>query len=203
MLLQEEREIVREYGIIMLEKNLTSGTSGNISVFNREKGLYAMTPTSMDYRKIKEEDIVIIDLDGNIVDGRRKPSIEHIMHRYYYKYRDDINAVVHTHSPYATAYSCLAKPLPAVHFLIKKCGALELPCAPFAPAGSKKLAEVTYEAMNGLKAVLMQNHGLIAGGKDMEDAMSIAESLEVVTQMYFLAKSIGEPVILTEEMLKR
>ena len=63
MLLQEEREIVREYGIIMLEKNLTSGTSGNISVFNREKGLYAMTPTSMDYRKIKEEDIVIIDLD--------------------------------------------------------------------------------------------------------------------------------------------
>ena len=99
MILREERELVRAYGVKMLEKRLTTGTAGNISVFNRKEGLYAMSPSSMDYHEITAEDVVVIDLEGHVVEGTRRPSIEHVMHRSYYKGRTDINAVVHTHSP--------------------------------------------------------------------------------------------------------
>ena len=105
MILREERDLVRAYGVKMLEKRLTTGTAGNISVFNRKEGLYAMSPSSMDYHEITAEDVVVIDLEGHVVEGTRRPSIEHVMHRSYYKGRTDINAVVHTHSQYATAAS--------------------------------------------------------------------------------------------------
>jgi len=203
MLLHEERELVREYGIIMLEKNLTSGTSGNISVFSKKDGYYAMSPSSMDYRQIKTEDVVVIDLEGNIVDGKRRPSIEHVMHRRYYADRDDIGAVVHTHSPYASAASCLGKPLPAIHFMQFMCGSEQLQCAPFAPPGTQALADVTFDAMKGLNAVLMQNHGLIAAGTDIAHAMLIAEEMEVMCQLHFLARGMGgEPIILTQAMMQ-
>lgn len=201
MLLQHERELVRDYGVKMLENGLTTGTAGNISVFNRKEGLYAMSPSSMDYHAITAEDVVVIDLDGNIVDGKRRPSIEHVMHRSYYKGRTDIDAVVHTHSPYATAASCLGKPLPAVHFMISLCGGYELPCAAFAPPGTEELAQITYEAMKGYKAVLLQNHGLIAGAESIEKAMYLAEEMESVAQLYYLAKCMGEPVLVTPESM--
>ena len=188
MILREERELVRAYGVKMLEKRLTTGTAGNISVFNRKEGLYAMSPSSMDYHEITAEDVVVIDLEGHVVEGTRRPSIEHVMHRSYYKGRTDINAVVHTHSPYATAASCLGKSLPAVHFMLSLCGAYELPCAKFAPPGTEELAEITYQAMQGYKAVLLQNHGLIAGAETIEQAMYIAEEMESMAQLYFLAK---------------
>ena len=199
MILREERELVRAYGVKMLEKRLTTGTAGNISVFNRKEGLYAMSPSSMDYHEITAEDVVVIDLEGHVVEGTRRPSIEHVMHRSYYKGRTDINAVVHTHSPYATAASCLGKPLPAVHFMLSLCGAYELPCAKFAPPGTEELAEITYQAMQGYRAVLLQNHGLITGAETIEQAMYVAEEMESMAQLYFLAKGMGDPVILTAE----
>jgi len=202
MLLQEERELVREYGIKMIEANLTSGTSGNISVFNRELGLYAMSPSSMDYHIIQTEDVVVMDLEGNIVDGSRRPSIEHVMSRNFYKYRDDINAVVHTHSSYATAASCLAKPLPALHFMQLLCGQNEIPCAPFVFPGTEELATAAFESMKGLKATLLSNHGLIVGSHSIQNAFYIAAELEEMAKVYYIAKSMGEPQILTEEMTK-
>ena len=202
MLLREERELVREYGIIMLEKNLTSGTSGNISVFSKKDGYYAMSPSSMDYRQIKTEDVVVIDLDGNIVDGKRKPSIEHVMHRRYYSDRVDVGAVVHTHSPYASAASCLGKDMPAIHFMQLICGGEVLKCAPFAPPGTVELADVTFEAMKGQSAVLMQNHGMIAVGPNIEKAMFMAEEMEVMCQLHYLTSSMGKPIIVTQEMMK-
>ncbi len=202
MLLYEEREQVREYCIKMLEMGLTTGTSGNISVCNREQKLYAISPTSMDYYQIKTEDVMVVDFEGNIVEGNRKPSIEHVMHRVFYTDRDDIGAVVHTHSPYATAVSCLNRSLPAISFLVKLGGSFEIPCAPYEKPGSKELAAIAFENMKGLRATLLQNHGLIAGGRDIVHAMHIAGELESVAQLYCIAKSTGiEPFILTKEML--
>ena len=135
MILREERELVRAYGVKMLEKRLTTGTAGNVTV--QMKPGYELTPervsaikhlASTSIPKLDPEDVVVIDLEGHVVEGTRRPSIEHVMHRSYYKGRTDINAVVHTHSPYATAASCLGKPLPAVHFMLSLCGAYELPC---------------------------------------------------------------------------
>ncbi len=202
MLLKEEREQVRAYGVKMLEKQLTSGTSGNISVLNREKGLYAISPTSMDYHEIRCEDVVVLDLEGHIVDGTRKPSVEHVMHRAYYRGRSDVNAVVHTHSSYATAVSCLGKPLPAVHFLIMLSGAFEVPCARFAPPGTEELAKVAFETTKELNAVLLQNHGLIALGDSIEKAMFVAEEMEEVSKLYCLSSCIGTPIIITPADMK-
>lgn len=202
MLLSEERELVREYGVKMLEANLTSGTSGNVSVFNREKGLYAMSPSSMDYHIIKAEDVVVLDLDGNIIEGTKRPSIEHIMHRSFYKYRDDIDAVIHTHSTYATAASCLAKPLPAIHFMQLLCGQPELPCSRFELPGTEELADAAFESMKGLRATLLANHGLIVGGTDLKNALYIASELEEMAKVWYIAKCMGEPQILTPELLK-
>ena len=202
MLLQQERELVQSYGLKMLEKGLTTGTSGNISVFNRKEGLYAMSPSSMDYHEIRPEDVVVIDLEGNIVDGTRRPSIEHVMHRSYYAGREDVNAVVHTHSPYACAASAFGKPMPAVNFMLGLCGAYELPCVGFAPPGTRELADIAFEGMKGYKAALLQNHGLLAVGSTIEQAMFLAEEMEAMAQLFFLAKSMGDPIFVTDEMMK-
>jgi len=202
MLLYEEREQVREYCIKMLEMGLTSGTGGNISICNKEKKLYAISPTSMDYYQIKPEDVMVVDFEGNVVEGNRKPSIEHVMHRVFYTDRDDINAVVHTHSPYATAVSCMNRALPAVAILVKLSGSYEVPCAPYELPGSKELAKVAFDTMKGLRAVLLQNHGLIAGGKDIAHAMHIAGELEYVAQLYCIVKSTGtEPCIIPKDIM--
>ena len=202
MLLYEEREQVREYCIKMLEMGLTTGTSGNISICNKEQKLYAISPTSMDYYQIKPEDVAVVDYEGNLVEGNRKPSSENVMHRLFYTDRDDINAVVHTHSPYATSVACLNISLPAITFLVKLGGSFEVPCAPYAPPGTKELARVAFDNMKGLRAVLLQNHGLIAGGSDIYHAMHIAGELESVAKLFCIAKSTGiEPVILSKEQM--
>lgn len=202
MLLYKEREQVRAYCLKMLELGLTSGTGGNISVCNREEKLYAMSPSSMDYHLVKTEDVAVIDFDGNVVEGNRKPSVEHVMHRLFYTDRDDIGAVVHTHSPYATAVSCMNRNLPAVAILIKLGGSYEVPCAPYELAGSEELARVAFDSMKGLRAVLLQNHGLIAGGKDIDHAMLIAVEMEYLAQLYCIVKATGvEPTIIPKEIL--
>ncbi len=202
MLLEKERLEVIEYGKRMITEGLTKGTGGNISVFNREKGLMAVTPSGIDYMKIKPEDIVILDVQtGKIVDGNRVPSSESDMHRIFYKYRDDIDAMVHTHSKFASGLSCTGKKLPAVHYLLAVAG-IDVPCAEYATYGTVKLAKSAFEAMKGTKAVLLSNHGMITGGKNLAEAYNIAENVEFCCELYFIAKTVGEPNILSDEEMK-
>ncbi len=202
MLLEKERLEVIEYGKRMITDGLTKGTGGNISIFNREKGLMAVTPSGIDYMKIKPEDIVILDVQtGKIVDGDRVPSSESDMHRIFYKYRDDIDAMVHTHSKFASGLSCTGKKLPAVHYLLAVAG-IDVPCAEYATYGTVKLAKNAFEAMKGTKAVLLSNHGMITGGKNLAEAYNIAENVEFCCELYFIAKTVGEPNILSDEEMK-
>lgn len=202
MLLYEERELVRTYCLKMLEMGLTKGTGGNISVANKQKGLYAISPTSMDYHLVTTEDVMVVDFEGKVVEGNRTPSIEHVMHRVFYTHRDDVGAVVHSHSPYATAVSCMNRSLPAVAILIKLSGGPEVKNAPYAPAGSVELAEIAFETMGAQRAVLLQNHGLIAAGKDVAHAMHIADQMEYLAQLYCIARAAGsEPTVIPKEKL--
>lgn len=198
MLLQNERELIIEYGIKLVESELIKGTSGNISIFNREKGLVAITPSGIDYFKISSKDIVILDLKGKIIDGDKKPSSEFQLHKIFYERRQDINAMVHTHSRYATTLACLNWDLPPVHYMVASAG-LDVRCAKYATFGSKELAENAYVAMIDRKAVLLANHGMIAGGQDLNKAFNIAEDVEYCAELYYRSKSIGEPIILTEQ----
>ncbi|NLY86148.1 MAG: L-fuculose-phosphate aldolase [Tissierellia bacterium] len=201
MILLKERQEIVEYGKKLVTSGLTKGTGGNLSIYNREEGLMAISPSGIDYFEIRPEDVVVLDLDGNIVDGDKKPSSELEMHRIFYKNRDDIDAIIHTHSTYATVLSCLNIPLPPVHYLVALAG-LDVRCAKYATFGTEELAKNAFEAMKDRYAVLLANHGLLAGAKDLANAFNITEEIEYCAELYIKAKAIGEPVILPEEEME-
>ncbi|MEA4805531.1 L-fuculose-phosphate aldolase [Acetobacterium wieringae] len=202
MLLQKERQDVVNYCRKMITAGLTKGTGGNISILNRERGLMAVSPSGIDYFKTIAEDVVVMDLDGNIVDGKRKPSSEYELHRIFYVRRDDIAAVVHTHSVYSTVLATLRQPLPAASYLVAYSG-LDVRCADYASFGTRELAEKTFEAMQDRFAVLMANHGLLTGSTDIINAFNIAEQIEHCAEVYVKARAIGTPVILGEDEMTR
>ena len=154
MLMQEERELVVEYGKKMSADRLSTGTSGNISIYNAEKGLMAISPSGMDYFSTKPEDVVITDLDANIVDGSRKPSSEWALHTTFYKHKPHARAVVHTHSMYCTTFAVLGQPIRAVHYVIGDAGVDTIPCAPYRLFGTVELAEAAMEVCGESDAVL-------------------------------------------------
>ena len=202
MLLQNEREDVVKYCRKMITAGLTKGTGGNISILNRELGLMAVSPSGIDYFETAAEDVVVMDLAGNVVDGRRKPSSEYELHRIFYVRRQDIDAVVHTHSVYATVLATLRQPLPAASYLVAYSG-LDVRCAEYASFGTTELAERTFDAMNERFAVLMANHGLLTGSKDILNAFNIAEQIEYCAEVYVKARAIGDPVILDQKEMEK
>ena len=202
MLLQKEREDVVKYCRKMITAGLTKGTGGNISILNRELGLMAVSPSGIDYFETTAADVVVMDLAGNVVDGRRKPSSEYELHRIFYVRRQDIDAVVHTHSVYATVLATLRQPLPAASYLVAYSG-LDVRCAEYASFGTTELAERTFDAMNERFAVLMANHGLLTGSKDILNAFNIAEQIEYCAEVYVKARAIGDPVILDQKEMEK
>ncbi len=202
MLLQEEREQVVAYCKKLITQGLTKGTGGNISICNREKGLFAISPSGIDYFETEPEDVVVMDLQGRVVDGKRKPSSEHELHRIFYENREDINAVVHTHSVYCTVLAVLREELPASSYLVAFAGGPNVRCGEYASFGTRELAEITFKAMEGRNAALMANHGLLAGAEDILNAFNIAEQIEGCAEVYVKARMIGKPVILDEEEME-
>lgn len=201
MMMEKAREELVKFGKKLVTANLTKGTGGNLSVFDREKGLMAITPSGIDFFETHEEDIVIMDTDGNIVEGIRKPSSEWEMHLMQFKSRDDIDAVVHAHTTYATVLSCLGEDLPATHYMIAVAGP-SVRCAKYATFGTHELAVNSVEGMKDRNAVILANHGLLAGAKDLLNAFNIIEEVEYCAQIYWMAKCVGNPVILSKSEME-
>jgi L-fuculose-phosphate aldolase len=197
MQLFDERQAIVEFGQKLITTNLTTGTGGNLSIYNREKDLVAIKPSGVDYFKMKPEDVVVVSPQGEIVEGTRAPSIELPFHLDLFNYRGDINAVVHTHQVYATTIACMNWELPAVHYLVGFSGK-KVPLAKYAPMGSQQLSENILEAIGSYNACLMSNHGLVAVGRNIQNAFKVAEQLELVARIYYQCKSMGEPVILSD-----
>ncbi|GFN35140.1 L-fuculose-phosphate aldolase [Tepidimicrobium xylanilyticum] len=201
MLMEEERKLIVEYGKKLITSGLTKGTGGNLSIYNREKGLMAISPSGIDYFEIKPENVAILNIRGEQIDGDKKPSSEVELHRIFYERRTDIDAIIHTHTIYATTIACLNWNLPPVHYMVALAG-LDVRCAKYATFGTKELAENAFEAMKDRKAVLLANHGMLAGGKDLGEAFNTTEEIEYCAELYYRTKSIGEPVILSEEEMR-
>ncbi|WP_409227647.1 L-fuculose-phosphate aldolase [Gudongella sp. SC589] len=202
MLLGELREKVVEYGKMLLERDLTTGTGGNISIFHRESGLVVISPSGLDYMETRANDVVVMNLDGAVIDGDRKPSSEYELHRIFYQNRDDLSALVHTHSIYATTISCMNWDLPPVHYMVAVAGD-NVRCADYATFGTKELAENAFRAMEDRKAVLLANHGMLAGATTVEQAFKIAEDIEFCCELYYRTRSMGEPVVIGQEEMVR
>jgi len=200
MILQKEREMLVEYGKKLVETGLTSGSFGNLSLYNPDEKLMAITPSGMDYFIIKPEDIVVLNLDGEKVDGDRKPSSEYHMHRIFYQKRKDITAVVHTHSTFATTLACLQWTIEPLHYLVGYAGT-EVPCTPYVKFGTYELGEVALNTMGDRYAVLLGNHGLLTCGQDLPYAFDVAQQIEFAAELYYRAKAVGEPVLLKDEQI--
>jgi L-fuculose-phosphate aldolase len=198
LLLQAERELIVQYGQKLITSGLTTGSGGNLSIYNREEGLVAIKPTGIDYFRLDPCDIVVMTIDGEIIDCELSPSSEVNFHLGLLKHRPDINAVVHTHSVYAATIACLNWELPAVHYLVGFSGD-KVPLAPYATYGTKELAENIIRTIGHYNACLMANHGLVCVGNNLPTAFAVAEEIELVARLYYQAKCIGEPVILSNK----
>lgn len=198
MRLLKERELIVEYGRKLLEDGLTKGSGGNLSIYNREEGLMAISPSGLDYLKTDIRDIVIMNLDGEIIEGDRQPSSEYQLHTIFYKGREDIGALVHTHSVYATVLGILRQDLPPASYLVAVAGR-DVRCGDYASYGTRELAENTYRAMEDRYAAILANHGLLAGHESLERAYNIALQIEHCAEVYCKALAIGRPSILDGE----
>ena len=203
MLLEKEREQVVEYGKKMSSEGLTSGTSGNISVYNAEKQLMAISPSGIGYFETEPEDVVIMNLNGEVVEGNRKPSSEWALHTAMYKIKPNCGAVVHTHSMYCTVFASLRQPLKAVHYVIGDAGVAEVPCAPYETFGTEELAESAAKTIGKSDAVLLANHGMLACGKDIKVAYGLAKGMEYCAELQYRCMAIGKPVVLDDEEMDR
>lgn len=200
MEMQTERQKIADYGIRMLDEGLVEATSGNISIFDPASGHMAISPSGMDYRKMKPEDVVILDLFGNKIEGERKPSSEYGLHASVYRARKDARAVVHTHSTYCTVLGILGQKVEAVHFILANVvGRSDVPLVPYYTYGTKELADAVELAMKGSPAVLLQNHGMAASGDSIESAYLAAQSIESVARLQYLAEAVGTPMHILNE----
>ena len=199
MEMERERIEIVEYGKKMSAAGLSRGTSGNISIYDPKTGLMAISPSGIDYFATQPEDVVVMDLQGNVRAGRRKPSSEHGMHAGFYLHKPGIRAVVHTHSLYCTTLACMNQPIEAVHIMIAGAGAHRVPGAPYATFGTPQLAQAAVEACGSSNAVLLANHGMVACGTSLPEAFSLAADLEYVAQLQWQAMCAGKPSVLSAE----
>ena len=202
MLLQRERTEIVHFGKKLLTAQLTSGTGGNLSIYNRRDRLIAISPSGIEYDKMETADIPVVDDSGMMVEGSRKPSSELGFHLSLYRKRPDIHAVVHTHSVYATTIACLNWEIPAVHYLVAYSGH-KVPLAPYATFGTDELAANVAGAIGAHNAVLLANHGLVTVGPNLATAFAVAEEIELVARIYYQAKCIGQPVIIPDGEMSR
>lgn len=201
MLMRAEREALVDYGKKLSLEGLCPGTSGNLSVYDPDSGLMAITPSGLNYFETCPEDIVITDLSGNIVDGGLRPSSELNLHAAFYRAKPEARSVVHTHSVFCTTLGILGEPIRAVHFMIGAANSREIPLAPYVTFGTEALAEVAVRFCGGSKAVLLANHGLVTYGGSLADAFELAVTLEYVAQLQYRARCAGSPNVLDDEQV--
>jgi L-fuculose-phosphate aldolase len=190
-----EREAIISAGRRMNASGLNQGTSGNLS--HRVGNGFLVTPTGMEYDVLRPEDLVLMRFDGRY-EGERLPSSEWRFHRDILAARPEVNAVLHTHSQSSTAVSCLRRSIPSFHYMVAAAGGTDIRCAPYATFGTEELSRNAVAALDGRKACLLANHGLITVGVDLPSAFKLAIEVETLAAMYLRALQVGEPVLLDD-----
>lgn len=203
MLLEELREEVLEASKKLVYYNLVTLTGGNVSGRDPESGHIAITPSGMEYEKLKPEDIVILDKNGKLVDGKWKPSVDTKAHLYIYNHMPKINSVIHTHSVYASCFAVLNEPIPVITTTLANAVGGEVPVAKYTPVGDDNMGPAIVEAIGDKLACLLENHGVMTVGPTIKAALTAAVMLEDVAKIYYFARGIGKPQILPESEIKK
>lgn len=179
---------------------INRGSAGNVSV--RCADGFIITPTGMGYDTCSAADMVKVGADGT-ANGPRKPSSEWRFHRDIYAARPEAGAVVHTHSPFATALACQAMGVPAFHYMVARFGGADVRCAAYATFGSQELSDDIIAALGGRCACLMAHHGMVVFGRDCDHALALAAELETLCEQYWRVLQLGAPKLLPAEEMTR
>jgi L-fuculose-phosphate aldolase len=185
----------------LVQRGLAFGTSGNVSV-RRDARCFFVSPTGIPYDALAPEDIPLMSVDGNWF-GHRRPSSEWRFHRDLFKSRDEVAAIVHTHSPKATSLACTGRGIPAFHYMVAVAGGQDIRCAPYYTFGTQELSDAAVAALEGRKACLLANHGVITVGADLPAAIALAEEVESLAAQYCTALALGKVHILNETEMRR
>ena len=202
----DQRNQIIEYSIKLNSTNLSPLRSGNISLRGKEddKEGYLITPSGKKYETLKPEDIVFMGLNEELRDTlNQNPSSEWRFHRDIYLNKKDAQAIVHAHSPHATAVSSHGKTIPPFHYMIALAGGEDIKCADYATFGTEELSNNVIKALEKRSACLMSNHGQVAFGKNLEDAFELAQEVENICHQYTIALKLGKPKILSFEEMKK
>ena len=193
-------EIV-SYGKKMVKLGLVFGSEGNISVRLPSKG-YLITPSMVDYEEMRKEDIVLVDGEGSVLSGDKKPSIETPIHLAVYKARKDVNAVIHSHPTFSTVVAILGLKIPPiVEEMIPFLGG-ELVTSEYGIPGSEELANNVVKALGNKNAVFIANHGLLACGSSLKDALRNTMLAERIARVFVLSSLLGKPRELPEDSIE-
>ena len=180
---------------------INRGKSGNVSARWRDGDFdgYLVTPSGMPYASIAPADIVAMPIDGepDAASSTRRPSSEWRFHRDIYSARPDAQAIVHTHAPFATSLACHRRGIPPFHYMVAVAGGDDIRCAPYATFGTQALSDHAVAALEGRRACLLANHGMIAIGASLATALALAVEVETLAEMYWRARQLGEPVLLS------
>lgn len=199
-------EIKKEF-LAMVKKAyseaLFAGTSGNLSIYDREEDSILITPSSLPYETMTEEDLMLIDLEGRIKEGKHKPSSEWRMHAEIYREKPEVNAVVHTHSPFATSFGVIREEIPVILIEMVPFLGGNVRVAGFAVPGTNAVGKNCVEALKDRYVCTMANHGVVAVGKDPEQAYIRAVYAEDAAKIYTYAKINGQPVVLEQTYIDR
>jgi len=197
-------EIVR-VAKLLRARGLALGTSGNVGA-RLADGRIAITPSTMDYDEMTSADVVIVDAEGNVVDGARRPSSELAMHLAIHVARPDVRAIVHTHSPFAMVYAAARREVPAVHYVLASLvapGRDTIRVAPYATFGTEELARNAATTLAADGAVLLANHGAVAVAGSLASAFARAERIEELAMLAWRAEALGTPALLPGHELDR
>jgi L-ribulose-5-phosphate 4-epimerase len=203
MLLDELRSVVCTLNTELPRHNLVAWTSGNVSARDPSTGYVVIKPSGIRYEDLTPESMVVVDLDGKVIEGKYKASSDTFAHVYIYRHRPDINGVVHTHSTFATAWAAVGKPIPPVLTAICDEFGGPIPVGAYAKIGGDEIGQEVVRSIGSSPAILMKNHGVFTIGKTPEAAVKAAVMVEDAARTVFYAMQLGQPDEIPAEEVAR
>lgn len=202
-MLEKLREEVWRMNLELPKNRLVSMTSGNVSGRDKKTGYVVIKPSGISYEDLKPSHMVVVDLEGKIIEGSLKPSVDTPTHLYIYRHRDDVNGIVHTHSNYATSFAALGKSIPVYFTAMADEFGGSIPVGAYAKIGGEEIGEEIINSIGDSPAILMKNHGVFTIGPSAKAALKTAVMLEDIAKTVFLALLRGTPDEIPPEEVKR
>lgn len=202
-MLDQIREELLQLHLELPKNNLVAWTSGNISRRDPESGFVVIKPSGIRYEDLRAEHMVIVDMEGDVVEGALKPSSDTASHLYIYRNRPDVGGIVHTHSRYATAFAALGRSIPVYLTAQGDEFGGPIPCGGFALIGGEEIGKVVVESIGASPAVLLKNHGVFTIGSDALAAVKTAVMVEDVAATVWLALQLGRPDEIPADLVAR